>query len=328
MKIYTPIEAAAKTSIPKRTIQYKCKRDNIRKKLNVYQITDEVLKKWIEEDANNPRNTRAIAQDVEPGTNSTLEYKQAFFLATIDKYEEEAAEALSFREWSKETIKDLKIKASLKASKHKERCDELEEAVRGYISYIEKYEVEIKELKYQLEDFDPEAELEDYLPEIEGVPLEQIEAFEFQFKRSGEDEEKKGNLLFIQKGMVSIEYTPEEFNNVKLNLENYKLLELKIKHLDELHAANLEKAAQAEKNKDKLHDSEVKNKDEVHALELLKSKESETHYKNIYYYMRQQNSKFTRMHEKFMESVMLSGKENMIKTVKDAKNTDWKKSNS
>ena len=25
---------------------------------------------------------------------------------------------------------------------------------------------------------------------------------------------------------------------------------------------------------------------------------------------------------------MLSGKENMIKTVKDAKNTDWKKSNS
>jgi len=328
MKIYTAIEAAAKTSISKRTIQYKCKRDNIRKKLNVYQITDDVLNKWIEEDANNPRKVkiaRAIAQDVAHVPNKQQEYAEAFYLAAIDKYEEEAAEALSFREWSKETIKDLKIKASLKASKHKERCDELEEAVRGYISYIEKYEAEIKELKNQLEDFDPEAELKDYLPEIEGVPLEQIEAFEFNFKRPGEDEVKKGNLLFIQKGMVSIEYTPEEFDNVKLNLENYKLLELKIKHLDELHAANLEKAAQAEKNKDKLHASEVKNKDEVHAVELLKAKESETHYKNIYYYTRKQNSDFTRMHEKVIEVVMLSGKENMIKTVKDAKNTEWKK---
>ena len=128
--------------------------------------------------------------------------------------------------------------------------------------------------------------------------------------------------------MISIIYTLEEYNNLELNLENYKLLELKIKHLDELHTANLEKAVQAEKNKDKLHDSKVKNKDEVHALELEKAKESETHYKNIYFYMRKQNSDFTRMHEKFMESVMLSGKENMIKTVKDAKNTDWNKSNS
>ena len=143
MKIYTPIEAAAKTSIPKRTIQYKCKRDNIRKKLNVYQITDDVLNKWIEEDANNPRKvniSRAIAQDVAHVPNKQQEYAEAFYLAAIDKYEEEAAKA-------KEEIKDLKIKASLKASKHKERCEELEEAVRGYISYIDKYKEEIKELK-------------------------------------------------------------------------------------------------------------------------------------------------------------------------------------
>ena len=238
-------------------------------------------------------------------------------MAAIDKYEEEAVKA-------KEEIKNIKIKASKIAGERKERCEELEEAVRGYIVYINKLKEEIKELEEDVKDLG-DATLEEYLPEIEGVPLEQLEAFEFQFKRSGEDEVKKGNLLFIQKGMVSIEYTPEEFDNVKLNLENYKLLELKIKHLDELHTANLEKAVQAEKNKDKLHASEVKNKDEVHAVELLKAKESETHYKNIYYYTRKQNSDFTRMHEKVIEVVMLSGKENMIKTVKDAKNTEWKK---
>ena len=312
MKIYTAIEAAAKTSMSKRTIQHKCKRDNIRKKLNVYQITDEVLKKWIEEYVNSPRNARAIAQ-------SPLETdKQDKFIRGLENQ-----------------VKDLKAEGSLINGKQEKRIKELEEELKTYDALLYKYEeeleeldtarVEIKELKHQLEDFDPEAELKDYLPEIEGVPLEQIEAFEFNFKRSGEDEIKKGNLLFIQKGMVSIEYTPEEFDNVKLNLENYKLLELKIKHLDELHAANLEKAEQAEKNKDKLHASEVKNKDEVHAVELLKAKESETHYKNIYYYTRKQNSDFTRMHEKVIEVVMLSGKENMIKTVKDAKNTDWKK---
>ena len=315
MKIYTAIEAAAKTSISKRTIQYKCKRDNIRKNLNVYQITDEVLKKWIEEDANSPRNSRAIAQ-------SLLESdKQDKFIRGLEN-----------------ELKDLKAEGSLTIGKQEKRIKKLEEELKTYDALLYKYEkeleeldtarIEIKELKYQLEDFDPEAELEDYLPEIEGVPLEQIEAFEFNFKRSGEDEVKKGNLLFIQKDMISIEYTPEEYNNIKLNMENYNLLELKIKHLNELHAANLEKAVQAEKNKDKLHASEVKNKDEVHAVELLKAKESETHYKNIYYYTRKQNSDFTRMHEKVIEVVMLSGKENMIKTVKDAKNTDWKKSNS
>ena len=312
MITYSALEASVKLNISKRAVQKRCKKDNIRKKDNKYSITDLVINKWAKEIKSNvPTNVP---------TNEPYNGTQETFIRGLENQ-----------------VKDLKAEGSLINGKQEKRIKELEEKLKTYDALLEKYEeeleeldtarVEIKELKYQLDDFDPEAELKDYLPEIEGVPLEQIEAFEFQFKRSGEDEVKKGNLLFIQKGMVSIEYTPEEFDNVKLNLENYKLLELKIKHLDELHTANLEKAVQAEKNKDKLHASEVKNKDEVHAVELLKAKESETHYKNIYYYTRKQNSDFTRMHEKVIEVVMLSGKENMIKTVKDAKNTDWNKSN-
>ena len=312
MITYSALEASVKLNISKRAVQKRCKKDNIRKKDNKYSITDLVINKWAKEIKSNvPTNVP---------TNEPYNGTQETFIRGLENQ-----------------VKDLKAEGSLINGKQEKRIKELEEKLKTYDALLEKYEeeleeldtarVEIKELKYQLDDFDPEAELKDYLPEIEGVPLEQIEAFEFQFKRSGEEEVKKGNLLFIQKGMVSIEYTPEEFDNVKLNLENYKLLELKIKHLDELHTANLEKAVQAEKNKDKLHASEVKNKDEVHAVELLKAKESETHYKNIYYYTRKQNSDFTRMHEKVIEVVMLSGKENMIKTVKDAKNTDWNKSN-
>ena len=312
MITYSTKEAAVKLGVSTRAVQKRCKNDEVRKKDNMYLITDLLLEKWkVEIESNEPTNVP---------TNEPYNGTQETFIRGLENQ-----------------VKDLKAEGSLINGKQEKRIKELEEKLKTYDALLEKYEeeleeldtarVEIKELEEEVKDY-AEATLQEYLPEIEGVPLEQIEAFEFNFKRSGEDEVKKGNLLFIQKDMISIEYTPEEYNNIKLNMENYNLLELKIKHLNELHAANLEKAVQAEKNKDKLHASEVKNKDEVHAVELLKAKESETHYKNIYYYTRKQNSDFTRMHEKVIEVVMLSGKENMIKTVKDAKNTDWKKSNS
>ena len=58
MKIYTAKEASTKTSIPVRTIQHFCKRDNVRKKLNVYQITDVVLEGWIVSNAKKPRKLK------------------------------------------------------------------------------------------------------------------------------------------------------------------------------------------------------------------------------------------------------------------------------
>jgi len=323
MKIYTAIEAAAKTSISKRTIQYKCKRDNIRKNLNVYQITDDVLKKWIEEDANSPRKSsisRAIAQNP---NNEAYNDKQDEIIRDLEN-----------------ELKDLKAEAALINGKQGKYIKKLEKEVEELESDIGDLELEIEELEIDGKELDiarveikrlekdvkewEEYKLEDYLPEIEDIPLEQLEAFTFDFNRDGK-EPKKGNLLFVPKDMISVIYTSEDFDNLKLTLENSKLLELKIEHLKELHAANLEKAEQAEKNKDKLHDSKVKNKDEVHAMELEKAKESELHYKNIYFYTRKQAADITRIHEKTIEVVMLSGKENMIKTVKDAKNTDWKK---
>ena len=71
-------------------------------------------------------------------------------------------------------------------------------------------------------------------------------------------------------------------------------------------------------------------KDNEHQQELFNVKvltleQSEEHYKNSYFYQRKQNERFIDMHEKLLDTIQLSGKENMIKTVKDAKNTDWKK---
>ena len=71
-------------------------------------------------------------------------------------------------------------------------------------------------------------------------------------------------------------------------------------------------------------------KDNEHQQELFNAKvltleQSEEHYKNSYFYQRKQNERFIDMHEKLLDTIQLSGKENMIKTVKDAKNTEWKK---
>ena len=71
-------------------------------------------------------------------------------------------------------------------------------------------------------------------------------------------------------------------------------------------------------------------KDNEHQQELFNAKvltleQSAEHYKNSYFYQRKQNERFIDMHEKLLDTIQLSGKENMIKTVKDAKNTEWKK---
>ena len=107
--------------------------------------------------------------------------------------------------------------------------------------------------------------------------------------------------------MVADEYTPEEYNNMKLNMENYQLMELKLDHKDELHAVEIKRIEQSKENKSKLHIKEVE--------KLIVERD---YYKNSYYYVRRQN-------KDFLSLVMLSGKESMIKTVKDAKNTEWKK---
>ena len=71
-------------------------------------------------------------------------------------------------------------------------------------------------------------------------------------------------------------------------------------------------------------------KDSEHQQELFDTKiltleQSADHYKNSYYYQRKQNERFINMHEKLLDTIQLNSKESMIKTVKDAKNTEWKK---
>ena len=71
-------------------------------------------------------------------------------------------------------------------------------------------------------------------------------------------------------------------------------------------------------------------KDSEHQQELFDAKiltleQSAEHYKNSYYYQRKQNEKFINMHEKLLDTIQLNSKEGYIKTVVEAKNTNWSK---
>ena len=75
---------------------------------------------------------------------------------------------------------------------------------------------------------------------------------------------------------------------------------------------------------------QTQQKDNEHQQELFNVKvltleQSAEHYKNSYFYQRKQNERFIDMHEKLLDTIQLSGKEGFIKSVVEAKTTDWKK---
>lgn len=53
--------------------------------------------------------------------------------------------------------------------------------------------------------------------------------------------------------------------------------------------------------------------------------EQAEHYKNQFEYQRKQNERFISMHEKLLDTIQLNGKEGFIKSVVEAKKTDWDK---
>ena len=174
----------------------------------------------------------------------------------------------------------------------------LNSGTQELIKRIELQETYIKDLEEELEELRGlgEAKLIDYLPEIESVPLDDIENFDFMFKRQGDLERKKGNLVFVPKDKVFIEYTNEEYENAEEIFEDYKTIQVKIDHNEELFNAK-----------------------------VLTLEQSAEHYKNSYFYQRKQNEKFINMHEKLLDTIQLSGKEGFIKSVVEAKKTDWDK---
>ena len=62
MKTYSAEEASVKLNISKRAVQKRCKKDNIRKKDNKYEITDLILERWAKEIKSNEPQTNQFSE--------------------------------------------------------------------------------------------------------------------------------------------------------------------------------------------------------------------------------------------------------------------------
>jgi hypothetical protein len=215
IKTYSTKETAEILGIKERAVQTRCKKYNIRKKDNKYLITDLIIADWKQkEEANAKPNANANATQIEDLENQ---------------------------------LKDLKDEALLISSKHKY-------AEQMYLTAIDKYEEEIKELK----------------EELSGYEITENERLEV-------------------------------FTNEEYQLFQTRLIEWQTQQKDNEH------------------------QQELFNVKVLTLEQSAEHYKNSYFYQRKQNERFIDMHEKLLDTIQLSGKEGFIKSVVEAKTTDWKK---
>ena len=121
---------------------------------------------------------------------------------------------------------------------------------------------------------------------------------------------------------IEIEALKKEITELKEELSTYEITENE----------RIEVFTNEEYNlfQERLIEWRTQQKDSEHQQELFDAKiltleQSADHYKNSYYYQRKQNEKFINMHEKLLDTIQLNSKEGYIKTVVEAKNTDWTK---
>ena len=121
---------------------------------------------------------------------------------------------------------------------------------------------------------------------------------------------------------IEIEALKKEITELKEELSTYEITENE----------RIEVFTNEEYNlfQERLIEWRTQQKDSEHQQELFDAKiltleQSADHYKNSYYYQRKQNEKFINMHEKLLDTIQLNSKEGFIKTVVEAKNTDWTK---
>ena len=105
-------------------------------------------------------------------------------------------------------------------------------------------------------------------------------------------------------------------DNERLEVFTDEQYEVFKEQLSEWHIQNQQIRTQQD-----LFDAKEKGLNDVVSL----MSEQAEHYKNQFEYQRKQNERFISMHEKLLDTIQLSGKEGFIKSVVEAKKTDWDK---
>lgn len=205
-KTYSTKEASKILDVKERTIQFRCKRDDVRKKDNKYLITDDVIQMWKTKSAN--------------PTQRTTQY------ATQD---------------------------------------------------VTRLELEIIELKNKLISI---AKVEN----IQMFKLDAIESVDYTFDGI------KGNLVFVDKNKIFVEYTKEEYANSEALIREWGTLQ-----------------------------TQIETNEEIFNVKLKSSKEIQEHYRIQFEYQKEQSGKILSMHQKLIDTIEAQNKLAMQRNFIEAK---------
>ena len=158
MKIYNVKEAGKVSGIPVRTISYLCSKDNIPKKNNVYQISEELLTKWIEKRQSfaNPSQLQSnVANDVSNVANEIVlgKPKVPFKTTNANTEIQESGDEIqeSYQEKLKRAIELITIEASKQNVQHKVFTEDEYIDLIGTLDRVEHQQEQIQYLRKRVE---------------------------------------------------------------------------------------------------------------------------------------------------------------------------------
>lgn len=160
MKIYSVLEASEKTNIPPRSISYYCKRDNVRKKSNKYQITDVILNQWIKEKNNKPKSFASLQdefvtlqKDCETlqKENASLQAEIGDYQAEILRFKEELTKDIPHQQKLKEAIQLITLEALEQNVQHKIFTEDEYQDLIGTISEVDFQKEQVNYLRKRVE---------------------------------------------------------------------------------------------------------------------------------------------------------------------------------
>ena len=133
------------------------------------------------------------------------------------------------------------------------------------------------------------------IADLQNLKLEEIEEFEFKFKRPGEFP-KEGSFVFIPSEYDFAEYKPGEYADAEEKLKEWK------------------------------HQKQALISQKIDFERLIKSqREQKEFYKGQLEYYQKLADRTLDMHAKLLETIHTQTKDHFIESTIRAKNTDWKK---
>lgn len=133
------------------------------------------------------------------------------------------------------------------------------------------------------------------IADLQNLKLDEIEDFEFKFKRPGEFP-KEGSFVFIPSEYDFAEYRPGEYADAQEKLQEWQ------------------------------HQKQALIEQKTDFERLIKSqREQKEFYKGQLEYYQKLADRTLDMHEKLLETIQTQTKDHFIQTTISAKNTEWKK---